>query len=198
MAIDDDHRLPDFFLTLCAKIYQTEFQPDCPNWTHFEEALKQANSNGLDRFNCFTVMVGIRACQDWDDSSEREHRLTQFQYSAERSRGTVAFSERAERRRVFTEDWSERVFSLLVLGYAQACGFSGSKRVLWFPLYPALKRIITPGIRKDQKDPDPDRRSQISEAMRLRIFRLKDPEAKKLPTAIARDYFSQVYATLFD
>lgn len=195
----NDREIPDLYLRLSDELYWKEFQPESENWPTYEAALNDAEAAGLQRNNCLALLVGLRACEEWRERitgkaniRDRDPWLSQAQFAAEQSRGTVAFEERAWQRFIHSERGINRIQSLIAIGYIHACGTARIERGHWYPLVPAIEIIMT---LKRTKQYDPEK--QVVSLMQKRLRRLKKTEAGKIPVEIARSYFSQVYATLF-
>ena len=195
----NDREIPDLYLRLSDKLYRNEFHPESENWPTYEAALNDAEAAGLQRNNCLALLVGLRACEEWREritgktnTRDRDPWLSQSQFAAEQSRGTVAFEERAWQRFVNSERGINRIQSLIAIGYIHACGTNRIERGHWYPLVPAIEIIMT---LKRTKQYDPEK--QVVSLMQKRLRRMKEPETGTLPVETARVYFSQVYATLF-
>lgn len=186
-------QLPDFLLSPCNRLHR-DFEELDGEWGVVRRTLDSAEAEGLDRKRCLTLLVGVKACEEWRDHPARQNWLDQVQFSTELRRGTTAFDDYAEKRELYTERFLERVQSLLMLGYVLANGCHRVKRQHWYPLAPAFEIVLTITPPKDREF---DPQDQIVQIVRQRFRRLKDNNAGGLPIEAANKLFSEVYDTLF-
>lgn len=156
-----------------------------------DAALRSAVRDNLESFLCRALLIGLRACENWKSSEQRE-----FLYNDADHRIRSGFSKGPQRREAFhtrsmTSDRGiDLIESHMLKGYILANYTSRVEVRHWKALVPALESIFVLK-RKDGYDPV----EQTISLIQSRINRLKRPSYSD-SAAKGRSYLWQVYATV--
>lgn len=180
-----------FFVPLTARRNSKLFRRD-PYWKLLRDVIDQAEDTGLVRERCLKLLVGIKSCEDWRDDGRRLTWLSSYQLKAETRRGTKVFKEATQERELYTENYLNRIQTLLFLGYVAANGRARVERRYFYPLTPAFELIIN--IKKP-KASKYEPQHQLIGIVRKRFTRLKETIGGELPFDQALNLLNQVDAT---